>query len=212
MRAVVVGGGNTAIDVARELARLGVLEVTHGLPRRRSEMSGYAHEMRQARRRAFVGVTDMAAHAVLRRRDGQVSALRVAATEDAARIAGSENELSLRPGRRRDRPVEARASSCRASPASSSTERGSIVVDPATGRTGHRQVYAGGDCVNGGKEVVNAVADGKRRRAGDPARACDPHLGWHVGMADLRLSTSPASRARTRSGSRRRRRRTAASR
>ena len=36
-----------------------------------------------------------------------------------------------------------------------------IVVDPASGRTGHPRVYAGGDCVNGGKEVVNAVAEGQ---------------------------------------------------
>jgi NADPH-dependent glutamate synthase beta subunit-like oxidoreductase len=25
------------------------------------------------------------------------------------------------------------------------------------------KVYAGGDCINGGKEVVNAAADGERR-------------------------------------------------
>jgi glutamate synthase (NADPH/NADH) small chain len=39
------------------------------------------------------------------------------------------------------------------------TERGRVVVD-AMGATGRRGVYAGGDCVNGGKEVVNAVAEG----------------------------------------------------
>jgi glutamate synthase (NADPH/NADH) small chain len=39
---------------------------------------------------------------------------------------------------------------------------GSIVVDRATGRTTNPQYYAGGDCVNGGREVVDAVADGKR--------------------------------------------------
>ena len=34
-RAVVIGGGNTAIDVARELAGLGVPSVTHALPPQR---------------------------------------------------------------------------------------------------------------------------------------------------------------------------------
>ena len=29
-------------------------------------------------------------------------------------------------------------------------------------RTGHERVWAGGDCVNGGKEVVNAVEHGKQ--------------------------------------------------
>ena len=39
---------------------------------------------------------------------------------------------------------------------------GSIVVDRPTGRTANPRFYAGGDCVNGGREVVDAVADGKR--------------------------------------------------
>ncbi len=39
---------------------------------------------------------------------------------------------------------------------------GLIAVDRATGRTGNAKYYAGGDCVNGGREVVDAVADGKR--------------------------------------------------
>jgi len=36
------------------------------------------------------------------------------------------------------------------------------VVDRPTGQTGNPWYYAGGDCVNGGREVVDAVADGKR--------------------------------------------------
>ena len=39
---------------------------------------------------------------------------------------------------------------------------GSILVDRPTGRTSNPKYYAGGDCVNGGREVVDAVADGKR--------------------------------------------------
>jgi len=39
---------------------------------------------------------------------------------------------------------------------------GSIAVDRPTGRTANPKYYAGGDCVNGGREVVDAVADGKR--------------------------------------------------
>ena len=39
---------------------------------------------------------------------------------------------------------------------------GRIVADPATGQTGNPRYFAGGDCVNGGREVVDAVADGKR--------------------------------------------------
>jgi dihydropyrimidine dehydrogenase (NAD+) subunit PreT len=39
---------------------------------------------------------------------------------------------------------------------------GRIVADRATGQTLNPRYYAGGDCVNGGREVVDAVADGKR--------------------------------------------------
>ena len=39
--------------------------------------------------------------------------------------------------------------------------KGRVVVDPATHRTGNRKVWSGGDCVNGGKEVVNAVEHAK---------------------------------------------------
>ena len=38
---------------------------------------------------------------------------------------------------------------------------GRVVIDEE-GRTGNPKVFAGGDCVNGGKEIVNAAADGKR--------------------------------------------------
>ena len=40
-------------------------------------------------------------------------------------------------------------------------EWGKIVADE-NGATGCAGVYAGGDCINGGKEVVNAVDDGQR--------------------------------------------------
>ncbi len=48
-RAIVVGGGNTAIDVARELAQLGVPDVAMVYRRTAKVMSGYAHEMDGAR-------------------------------------------------------------------------------------------------------------------------------------------------------------------
>jgi glutamate synthase (NADPH/NADH) small chain len=39
---------------------------------------------------------------------------------------------------------------------------GFIVTDPETGQTANPRYFAGGDCSNGGREVVDAVADGKR--------------------------------------------------
>jgi len=36
------------------------------------------------------------------------------------------------------------------------------VIERAPGQTTNPKYFAGGDCVNGGREVVDAVADGKR--------------------------------------------------
>ena len=43
---------------------------------------------------------------------------------------------------------------------------GRIVADRETGQTGNPRYFAGGDCVNGGREVVDAVAAGKRAARG----------------------------------------------
>ncbi len=45
-------------------------------------------------------------------------------------------------------------------------ENGRVVVDRGTGQTTSAKYFAGGDCVNGGREVVDAVADGKRAALG----------------------------------------------
>jgi glutamate synthase (NADPH/NADH) small chain len=45
-------------------------------------------------------------------------------------------------------------------------ERGRIAIDRETGQTSNPKYFAGGDCVNGGREVVDAVADGKRAGIG----------------------------------------------
>ena len=39
---------------------------------------------------------------------------------------------------------------------------GHIVADEKTGVTGNPLIFAAGDACNGGKEVVNAVAEGQR--------------------------------------------------
>jgi dihydropyrimidine dehydrogenase (NAD+) subunit PreT len=43
---------------------------------------------------------------------------------------------------------------------------GRVAVDRRTGQTKNPKYFAGGDCVNGGREVVDAVADGKRAGIG----------------------------------------------
>jgi len=44
--------------------------------------------------------------------------------------------------------------------------QGQVSVRRETGQTANPKYFAGGDSVNGGREVVDAVADGKRAGAG----------------------------------------------
>jgi glutamate synthase (NADPH/NADH) small chain len=39
-------------------------------------------------------------------------------------------------------------------------------VNRETGQTSNPKYFAGGDCINGGREVVDAAADGKRAAIG----------------------------------------------
>jgi glutamate synthase (NADPH/NADH) small chain len=169
MRVAVVGGGNTALDAARELSKLGAL-VTLVYRRGREQMKGYGHELKHALAEGVRLVTDKVPRAVVRGRDGQVAALRVAEARDGEPLDGDETDISadlvvVAIGQSRLGEFVARF------PGVQLDAQGRVVVDPATWRTGHPRVWAGGDCVNGGKEVVNAVADGQ-----DAARAILRHL------------------------------------
>jgi glutamate synthase (NADPH/NADH) small chain len=45
-------------------------------------------------------------------------------------------------------------------------ENGCVTVDPQSYQTTNPKFFAGGDCINGGKEVVNAAHDGKQAAHG----------------------------------------------
>ncbi|MEZ4655473.1 MAG: FAD-dependent oxidoreductase [Candidatus Eisenbacteria bacterium] len=156
---LVVGGGNTAIDAARELTHLGASSVSLVYRRGASDMSGYEHEMEAARRE---GVR-LVEHAIPReviRDGGRVCALRI----DQRRVV-PPNTVS----ESRDLPCDwivvaigqNRLAATAALFAGVEVDAKDRLVVDAGGRTGHPKVFAGGDCTNGGKEVVNAVAEGK---------------------------------------------------
>ncbi len=167
--AVVVGGGNTAIDACRALRGLGVPSVTLAYRRDRGRMKAYAHELAAALAHG-VSLCENVALAEVLREDGRVAAVRLVAAREG-RPTGTEagvlpadlvllalGQAKLAELVRRFDGVEVDA-------------RGRIACDPATGRTGNPRVFAGGDARNGGKEVVNAAAEGQAA-----ARAIDALL------------------------------------
>jgi glutamate synthase (NADPH/NADH) small chain len=150
-RAVVIGGGNTAIDAARELAHLGVREVVLAYRRTADVMPGYRHEMEQARAEGVQLVERAVPQAFQRGLDGSLRALEL---EDGRTLPCDLALVAIGQSRQ--------AAFLRAFPGAELDERGRLRVDPATGRTGHPRLYAGGDAVSGGELVVTAVQDGKR--------------------------------------------------
>jgi glutamate synthase (NADPH/NADH) small chain len=151
---VVVGGGNTAIDVARECAQLGAGEVTMIYRRTLDAMSGYAHELEAARKERVRLVTSTRPTAVVRGDDGTLRGLRVESAEGEERVIECD-WVAVAIGQSKLQALALQF------PGVALDARGCVVADPTTGATGNPKVYSGGDCVNGGKEVVNAVADGR---------------------------------------------------
>ncbi len=153
--AVVVGGGNTAVDCVRELIGLGVPSVQMVYRGEEAGMSGYAHEWDEAKIEGAQPV--WRAVPVAFEGTNQVTAVRCAALDANKKPTGTEFTL----------PAElvllaigqARLGDLVGALPGIQLDNGRVVVDEhgATGRPGY---FAGGDCANGGKEVVNAVAEG----------------------------------------------------
>ena len=154
-RAVVIGGGNTAIDAARELAGLGVPSVSMLYRRTTIEMSGYAHELELARLAGVVLVERAVPARFVRDPQGAVTAVELDSGEshrcDLAIVAIGQARLRA-------------LAEC--FPGLALDDRGSLVADPRSGATGHPKVFSGGDAMHGGELVVTAVQDGKRAARG----------------------------------------------
>jgi len=152
-QALVIGGGNTAIDIAHELALLGVPQVDIVYRRTVAEMPGYRHELDAAKKSGV-------------RMIERTRPLKISRAENGRLVLQAENTVS-------GEPVQFVADwivfaigqekiADRLLPDIETDRKGRVKVDPQTCRTSHPGIYAGGDCINGGKEVVNAVADGRR--------------------------------------------------
>lgn len=152
--ALVVGGGNTAIDIARELAQLGVPDVAMVYRKTEAAMSGYHHEMVDARKDGVRLVENRQPTGVVRE-GGKVTGLKVKATDTGAEETLACDLVAMAIGQSRLTKLAAAFGGVELD------GKGRVQVDPATHRTGNPKVYAGGDCVNGGKEVVNAAQHGK---------------------------------------------------
>ena len=164
-RVAVIGGGNTAIDASTQAAMSGAERVYLVYRRARGEMRAYPHDIE----RALMHGVEFIHWAMPVSIDGdtRVSGLTCMRTEyvddDGAPtlvpVDGSEFRLGV------DRVLRATGQQKRVGfldtlPDVELDPAGRVIVDDGF-RTTNQRIWAGGDCVNGGKEVVNAVAHGK---------------------------------------------------
>jgi glutamate synthase (NADPH/NADH) small chain len=165
-RIAVIGGGNTAIDAVTQAARLGADRVYLVYRRGRDEMRAYPHDIERA---LTSGVEFVHWSAPVRvEGDSHVQALVCERTEHVTAEDGSVQLIAIE-GTAYSIPVsmvmratgQAKRSSFLDGIEGVVTDGGGRVVVDSGFRTGNDRIWAGGDCVNGGKEVVNAVAQGK---------------------------------------------------
>jgi dihydropyrimidine dehydrogenase (NAD+) subunit PreT len=152
-RAIVVGGGNTALDAARELLQLGVPEVTIVYRRTAQVMPGFRHELDAARLEG-VRLVERAVITEIVRESGRLKEARVRIADEQVFMAADLILVAI--GQR------ARAELIAKFPGMQLNRDGEIITNSQTCRTGNPRIYAGGDATPGMKLVVRAVADGKR--------------------------------------------------
>jgi len=175
-RAVVIGGGNAAIDAARTALRLGAEKVTLFYRRTEEEMPAVPEEIREAQLEGVEMLFLLAPVAI--EGDGRVQAVRC----ERMRLGEADAD-----GRRRPEPtgehvvVEADwvlVAIGQQGELDFAGEDGALVVaegrvdaHPVTQRSGG-DVFAGGDAVTGPSTIVQAIAAGQRA-----ALAIDAFLG-----------------------------------
>ncbi|MGD0157061.1 MAG: FAD-dependent oxidoreductase [Terracidiphilus sp.] len=160
---VVVGAGNTAIDAANAARRLGAHTVYMLYRRSESEMSAFEFEYEHAKQEGVQFLWNRLPVAIREEAHGRLLLETV-----QARQAGEK--LEQVPDSRAEIACDLVVPAIGQSPLTQLLQElrgvevrdGRIVADRLTGQTGNKRYFAGGDCVNGGREVVDAVAGGKR--------------------------------------------------
>jgi glutamate synthase (NADPH/NADH) small chain len=165
-RVAIVGGGNTAIDAVTQAKRLGAREAVLVYRRSQAEMPAYEFEQELAKCDGARFMFNVVPVEILSNGTGHVSGLKL------ARAASTNGKLQVLPGSEFVEPfdmvIKAIGEEKQAAlfkklfPAIELDSRGVVVRNLDTGQTNLPKVFTGGDCANGGREVVNAVAEGKK--------------------------------------------------
>jgi glutamate synthase (NADPH/NADH) small chain len=151
-KVVVLGAGNTAMDVASESARMGASQVVLAYRGSKESMGAYGFEYDMAISAGVKSVFDASPVDILG--DDQVEGVRF------SRSDGSEFTIEC------DMVIKATGQSKQGGlyvliDGLELDESSIVKVNPENNQTTNKKYFAGGDAINGGAEVVNAAYDGK---------------------------------------------------
>jgi glutamate synthase (NADPH/NADH) small chain len=170
---VVIGGGNTAVDAARTALRLGASPVTMLYRRSDEEMPARRAEVEHAIEEG-VEIRHLVAPTSFEGSDGWLRSVSTVAMELGEPDASGRRRPIPMPGTGASVPADVAIIAIgnapnpiltRATAGLDVSDRGTVVVDPATGATSLEGVYAGGDVATGGATVILALAAGRRAAA-----------------------------------------------
>ncbi len=161
-KVVVLGGGNTAMDAASEACRLGAEQVVLAYRRSMDEMRAYEFEYKLAKSVGAVGLWNATPLAIVGKE--KVAGVRFIKTKTV------DNKLETIPGSDYtidcDMVIKATGQNKQKAlvqliPDIQTDPSGRILTVNDLGQTHNARYFTGGDAMNGGKEVVNAVAEAK---------------------------------------------------
>lgn len=173
-RAVIIGGGNTAMDAARTAMRLGAEKTYIVYRRSRTEMPARIEEIHHGEEEGLIFHLLTNPLRFIGNEEGRVVAM------ECIKMELGEPDAS---GRRRPIPMEGSEFTMdvdtvvvaigngsnpllqSTTPGLETNKWGNITADPETGQTSLEGVYAGGDIVTGGATVILAMGAGKKAAA-----------------------------------------------
>jgi putative selenate reductase len=161
-RVAVIGGGNSAMDVARTAHRLvgpdGKVVLVYRRTRR--EMPADVEEIK-ALCDEGIEILELMAPEMVITDNGQVKALRCQRMRLGEKGADGRRRPEKIPGAVEDLPFDRIIPAIGQDVLLDGIEPDALQVDPVTGMTRLEQVFAGGDAVRGPATIIRAIADGK---------------------------------------------------
>jgi glutamate synthase (NADPH/NADH) small chain len=160
---VVVGAGNTAIDAANAARRLGAQKVYMLYRRTENDMSAFNFEYEHAKQEGVQFLWRMQPVAIKPEAHGRLQL-------ETVQVQTVNGRLAPVPDSQTTIDCDMIVPAIGQSPLALLVQEmrgvevsdGRIVAERATGQTRNPRYFAAGDCVNGGREVVDAVAGGQR--------------------------------------------------